>query len=245
MEARSNCNARPVLASKMTGVDWLDWAAFAGFLGIAVVLAAQLLRGRALGAHHTPGVTALHVVMALGMAAMSRPGLDPLPAEMWMAVFAGTAVTAVVVCARHAPAHAVHHVVGSLFMVVAFAAGHGAHGAHGEGHVASATHLMVDPTTGELAEMTGQSMHQHAVLGAADRSAFATTIGGFASWPVWPIVGAAFAAYALWLAWELRTVRSPVAVPRARGTSAVALRLPEQACGLVMAAAMAAMAFVL
>jgi len=222
----------------MTGVAWLDWATFAVFAAMALVLGVQLARGREVLAHRASG---LHVVMALGMAAMAQPRFNPLPAEIWMAAFAVSAGAALVVC-RHARGHAVHHVVGSLFMVVAFAAGHGAHT-----DAASAdTHVMVDPATGEAVTMAGAAHGGHGAHGADTQSAgFTSAIGDLAAWPVWRVVGAGFAVYALWMAWGLCGVRFPALAPAIPGARGHALRLPDLACGTLMAAAMAAMAFTL
>lgn len=226
----------------MTGVDWLDWALFGLFAAMAAALAALRLSGREVLSHRATG---LHVVMAAGMAAMSQPRFDPLPAEAWMVVFAGAAVAAVVVCGRHAPGHAAHHVVGSLFMVVAFAAGHGAHGTEGgQGGPAAGSHRMLDPATGEVVTMAGSSHGPGHSPGHGEggRSALAGTVGDLAAWPIWPLVGAGFVAYALWLAWGLCGRRYPSFLP-GRGTTA--LRLPDLACGALMAAGMATMAFAL
>jgi len=225
----------------MTGIDWLDWAASALFAAMALVLGVQLARGREVLAHRASG---LHVVMALGMAAMSQPRLNPLPAEIWMVAFAGSAVMAPFRCKR-APGHAVHHVVGSLFMVVAFAAGHGAH----TDAAAADVHRMVDPVTGETVTMagashTGGSGHHGAHGGAAtaDAAGITSVIGDAAAWPVWPLVGAGFALFAVWHVWGLCGRRFPVVATAACPTTH---RLPDLTCGALMAAAMATMAFML
>lgn len=223
----------------MTGIDRLDWTAFALFAGMALVLGVQLARGHEVLAHRASG---LHVVMALGMAAMSQPRYNPLPAEIWMVAFAGSAVLAPFRC-RRAPGHAVHHVVGSLFMVVAFAAGHGAH----TDAAAAATHRMVDPTTGETVTMAGAGHRgggHHGAHGnvAADAAGITSVIGDAAAWPVWPPVGAGFALFAVWHVWGLCGRRFPVVATAACPTTH---QLPDLTCGALMAAAMATMAFTL
>ena len=132
----------------MTGIPRLDAAAFAIFAALAITLVAQLVRAppRAAGATSI----ALHLVMALGMAAMCLPRHDPLAPEVWMVTFMATAAGAVVLCVRRrrrgdrnggkATTRPDDHVVASFLMVVGFA-GHGAHatpGAPGD------THVMID-----------------------------------------------------------------------------------------------------
>jgi hypothetical protein len=61
----------------MTGVGRLDAAAFALFVGLALLLAAQLVRGRSGRADRSSAV--LHLTMAVGMAAMSEASAPAPP----------------------------------------------------------------------------------------------------------------------------------------------------------------------
>ena len=220
----------------MTGVGWLDAVAFALFVGLALLLAAELVRDRSGRTDRASAV--LHLTMAVGMAAMSQPRPDPLAPEVWMLAFVATAAGTLVQCVGRRGrggrgdrplTRPYDHLVASLLMVVAFAG-------HGSG---AGTHTMIDPANGAVTTMSGAGGHHAAT------SPLAQSIGAATTWPIWSLVGLGFVAYALWLTVGL--VLAPSTGPGRAADAACRCTgsKSERACGIVMAAAMGVMALTL
>ncbi|WP_328615315.1 DUF5134 domain-containing protein [Amycolatopsis sp. NBC_00355] len=110
----------------MTGSFALRVALGVGFLLLAAYYAGRWVLSRRDGPAAGWGAGpahASHLVLCAGMAVMVQPAMDPLPAPVWIALFAGvTGWFAVRILRRRAPAGELHHVVGGaamLYMVVA------------------------------------------------------------------------------------------------------------------------------
>jgi hypothetical protein len=102
---------------------------------------------------------ASHAAMGIGMAAMFSPLGDPVPRQVWTAVFAVCAAWFAVLLLRRREAAARHHVVGSAAML--FMIGTGTHA----GHEASAGGIGV----GSVAAMALAGYFAWHALGCLDR----------------------------------------------------------------------------
>jgi hypothetical protein len=83
-----------------------------------------------------------HTAMALGMAAMFAPLVDPVPQPVWVTVFVVCAAwfAALALRARTLGGDAPHHVVSGATMLFMLAAGHGAQAADGSAHAGHVAH---------------------------------------------------------------------------------------------------------
>jgi hypothetical protein len=76
----------------MTGPGWLDGIFATLMMLIAACCASRLAIGRLRGRNTEFDADSLHVLMGVAMAGMFEPWLSPVPATVWRAVFAITAV---------------------------------------------------------------------------------------------------------------------------------------------------------
>ena len=76
----------------MAGPSWLAAALAAVMIATAVYCAGRLAAARLLRRFTEVEADSVHVVMGVAMAGMLLPGLSPLPATAWEAVFAAAAV---------------------------------------------------------------------------------------------------------------------------------------------------------
>lgn len=157
-----------------------------------------------------------HTAMALGMAAMFAPLVDPVPQLVWVAVFVVCAAwfAALALRSRTLGGEAPHHVVGGATMLFMLAAGHGAPAADGSAHAGHIAHGG----------------------GAADTLGLTSVVA--------IVLTAYFAWHALRCAERFRAAEVPDAASAvALRTSVLSLRSPQVAAGahMVMAAVMASM----
>jgi Domain of unknown function (DUF5134) len=117
-------------------VPWLSVVLAVGCLVLAALHAVRLAASRS-------AAEAVHLAMALGMAAMFAP-IDPVPAPLWTAVFAActAGALAAVVRSRDAGGEPGHLLAGSAAMLFMVASGH-AHAGHGTGPVWAAPAALV------------------------------------------------------------------------------------------------------
>lgn len=227
----------------MFGNPWLDRIASAVFALVAILSLARLtMSWRDAGQDGRAGAAA-HATMATGMAAMAVPAADPLPRWGWLIAFGVVAAWFAVLLARLGPASgpaglamgrrawwsragpAAHHLAASLVMLVAVAAGHGAHPV--------AVPLPADAHHGHGVALPGPS-GTAAVLPA----------------PLAWLLSAGFLVLAAW--WTVDLLRgigraSTVTTPSGLAGVRATLTAPALAsgCAIVMAAGMGAMALML
>jgi Domain of unknown function (DUF5134) len=78
----------PLLGHPVTGLPWLAGVLAALMIVVAAVAAARLCWWRLRGRPAEADADALHVLMGVAMAGMFEPGIGPVPAIAWQAVFA-------------------------------------------------------------------------------------------------------------------------------------------------------------
>ena len=215
----------------MTGIGWVDSAAFAAFVVVTGLTLVRLgRRGDRFRGVDRFLDDAFHTVMGVAMIAMFWPSAGSSPIPAWIVVLGLITVWPLLVlalAARHSPvvgpgsggngpagrvslAHTGYWLTGGLLMIVAVGAGHGRDGRM-SGLAASAPPIGGHGSTG------------HSV--GAGPGALDHALQAIAGWPIWPLVGVGLLLYA--------------------GLLLVSLRRPiiERACAAVMAAGMALMAF--